>query len=408
MYKTRNITPSKWVVQPDIKRTVYANKQSRMAYTKGGEGRNSIVFMPGIADPDHREFNNVAFANADSISIEPDYSMPIAKFTPEVTADGTLQLKHVFYDGFASAVQEVDDAIAKYGWKAGMEHVATANIVNSVTIDATKSLNILDRVLGLQTRSYLLESVVTKIPSPQLVFTVDEYTEGSVQTKVPELDTPDLQSHTETRTTKTLFKNVGHIAESEEAALKASHNTQALRENWTIRDLARAINAQIATELETATDVGGSDWGAVQATFGGSTNNPSNDINTVVSTIEGNGFNVDFMCMHTRPALDFVTNTWVNGTGTDRPMAQGAPSAPIWGQKRFQVIGFPPAVVDIAKTNTICTVGSMDAVWLGVGPTVIANYENVPAGYRGKIIKQWFFPYLSQAGGIRDLTSISA
>lgn len=406
MHRGNSIVPNSWTIDANAKRTTFANQKAKMAYKAGGEGRNSLVFMPGIAHEDHREFVNVAFAAADPITLAPDYDMPIARFDV-VHNNGLPTLEHTFYDDFANAVQTVDDAIKNHGYKRGLEQVATANIVNSTTIDATKSLNILDRVLGLQTRSYLLEMTVTKIPSPQLVFTVDEYTEGAVQAKVPELETPDLQSHTETRTTKTLYKNVGHIAESEEAMMKASHNTMSLRENWTIRDLARLLNSQISTELETATDVSGSDWGAKDATYGFSTNNPADDINTVVTTIEGNGFDVDFIAAHTRPAMDFVTNKWIRGDGSIGAAPPGV-SAPIWGQKVFNVVGFPTVIADQAKTNTVATVGSKDAVWLGVGPTAIANYENVVAGYKGKVIKQWFFPYLSQAGAIRDLTGVSA
>lgn len=407
MHKGGSIIPNSWNINAQHTQTSFANHNSRQAYGAGGEGKSSLVFIPGIAHPDHREFVNTAFAAADVFGAEPNFDMPVAKFDTKLDSAGMPTLEHSFYDDFGDAVQAVDEAIEQYGYKRGLEHVATANIVNSTTIDSTKSLNILDRVLGLQTRSYLLEMVVTKIAAPQLVFSVDTYSEGSVQGKVPELETPDLQGHTESRATNVLYKNVGHIAESEEATLKASHNTMALRENWTIRDLARTLNSQISTTLETATDVSGSDWGAKDATYGFSTNNPSDDINGVVTTIEGNGFDVDYICAHPRPAMDFVTNKWIRGDGSVGASPPGT-SAPIWGQKIFNVAGFPQFVVDQAKTNTIATVGSKDAVWLGVGPTVIANYENVVAGYRGKVIKQWFLPYLAQAGAIRDLTGISA
>jgi len=408
MQRGKSSVPNHWTIKENRRQTIYANPKSRMAHKAGGEGKNSVVYVPGIASADHREFVNVAFEALNNVSAEPNFDAPIAKFfvgTDPVTKMPTLM--NEFFDDFAAAQQEIDDAISKYGYKEGLNHVATANIVNSTTINATKSLNILDRVLGLQTRQYLLQMTVTKVPSPELVFTVDEYTEGSAQAIVPELATPDLISHTESRTTKTLFKNVGHIAESEEATYKASHNTMALRQNKTIRDLARILNSQIATELETATDVSGSDWGARNATYGFSTNNPADDINGVVATIEGNGFDVDFLSMHTRPALDFVTNQNVKGNGIVGAAPAGI-SAPIWGNKVFQVPGFPTAIVDQAKTNTICTVGSKDAVWLGEGPTIVANYENVMAGYKGWLVKQWVFPYLAQSGAIRDLTGVSA
>ena len=401
----KSIVPETWNIPPAMMKTVFANAASRNAYKQGGEGRSTLVFLPGNPTPDLKEFTNVAFVAADAFG-KPDFDKPVAKFSTATGANGLPVLEHTFYDQYAAEVQTIDDFIERYGYKDGMKYVETANIVNSATVDTTKALNILDRVLGLQTRQYMLEMAVTKIPSPQLVFTVDTYVEGAVQAKVPELVRPDMQSHTESRGTQTLFKNVGHIAESEEATFKAIHNTFSLRENWTIRDLARVINSQIATEMETATDVAGSDWGA--RTSGVSDNPPADDINGVLTTIQGNGFDVDYMAVHDRPAMDFTTNTHMLGGGQVGAAAPGAPSAPIWNTKTFSVPGFPPVIVDQAKTNTIATIASRDAVWLGVGPTIIANYEDVVAGYKGKLIKQWWFPFLSQAGAIRDLTGISA
>lgn len=410
MKRGSSIIPNHWTRSPDAKLTRFANQKTAQAFQAGGEGASSIVFYPGHADEDRKEFVNTAFAAADKFGVRPNYDIPIADFEIKYDQNGLPILDYSLYDHFASAVQTIDDMVQRYGYAKAMKEVATGNIVNSTTVDSTKALNILQRVLGLQTRQYLLSMAVTPIPSPQLVFTADTYTEGSAHAKVPELKEPRIQSHTESRTTKTLFKNVGHIAESEEASFKAVHNTMGLRENWTIRDLARLINSQIATEMETATDVSGSDWGAKHATANNSTNNPSDDINTVKTTIEGNGFDVDYLVMHDKPGGDLSTNTWMKGDGSQRPMAEGVPSSVLLGRgsKMFTLLGLPPAIIDQAKTNTICTVMSRDAVWLGTGPTVIANYENVVAGFKGKVIKQWFFPYLSQAGGIRDLTGISA
>lgn len=407
MHRT-NTTPKSWNVNPAKTQTVFANQKSRNAYKAGGEGAASLVFMPGVAHEDHREFVNVAFAAADSFGVKPDYEVPVARIVPQYSNGLPTGIETEFIDHYGQQMQEYSDMIDELGYSETMKRIktGTANIVNSATIDSTKSLNILDRVLGLQSRSYMLEFTVTKIPSPNLTFTVDTYAEGAVQAKVPELEIPDLQSHSESRGTQTLYKNVGHIAESEEAAMKASHNTMQLREDWTIRDLGRLTNSQIATVLESAADIAGADWGA--KTSGYSTNNPSDDIQAATTVIEGNGFDVDYICGHTKVAQEFATNTWVKGQGTQRAAIEGAPSAILKGQKVFDVPSFATVIADQAKTNTIATVGSRDAVWLGVGPTVIANYENVVGGYRGKVIKQWIFPFLAQSGGIRDLTGVTA
>ena len=178
-----------------------------------------------------------------------------------------------------------------------------------------------------------------------------------------------------------------------------------MRENWTIRDLARLINSQLATEIETASNTAGADWGA--KTGIGSTNNPADDIDGAITTIEGNGFDVDFMVMHNKGSSRFATNTWIKGAGIVGAAPAGVSPVNL-GSKMYNVTGFPTVLVDQAKTNTIATIMSRDAVWLGVGPTVIGNYENVVGGFRGKVIKQWFFPVLTQSGAIKDLTGITA
>lgn len=396
-------TPKNWNIAPSRMQTKFANPRSRAAYQQGGEGRNTVIFVPGKVE-DHG-FENTAFASLNG-GPKPDLDVPIAKFESTLDENGLPVLTNQFYDNFASAAQEWADAVDKYGFKDAQRMIATADIVNTNTISQTKALNILDRVLGLQTRSYFLELAVTKVPAPQLVFTVDTYSEGSVQAKVPELVEADLIEHSETRTTKTLYKNVGHIAESEEAQMMASHNTMALRQDKTIRDMARLLNSQIATELETATDVSGGDWGALDATYFVNNRNPSGDIQGVVTTIRGNGFNVDYMAVHDRVATDFLTNTHIRGQGGQGP-AYGQTVMAL-NQNVVNVPGFPTIIIDQAKTNTIATIGSKDAVWLGDGPTIVANYENVQGGYRGWMVKSWKFPYLSQAGAIRDLTGVSA
>lgn len=396
-------TPKTWNVAPNRQVTKFANPKSKMAFESGGEGKNVLVFVPGKVE-DHG-FVNTAFASYDGVT--PDFEQPIARFDT-VSENNVPTLKNTFYDGFASKMQEYTEAVQKYGYKDAQRMIATAGIVNSSTVSATKALNILDRVLGLQTRSYFLEMAVTKIPAPQLVFSVDTFTEGSVQGKVPELTEPDLITHSESRATKTLYKNIGHIAETEEAMLMAIHNTQALRQDKTVRDMARLLNSQIATEMETATDVSAGDWGALDATYFVNNRNPVGDIQGVVTTIRGNGFNVDYMAMHDRPATDFLTNTHIRGMGGVGPSVLPGTAIAGLNQNVINVAGFPTIIVDQAKTNTICTVGSKDAVWLGDGPTIVANYENNVAGYRGWLIKSWKFPYLAQSGAIRDLTSVSA
>lgn len=391
-----------WLKMSGInKQTVYANPESRKLDTMGGSASGKIIHIAGKA-PDYYGDPHTVFASSIG-EFTPDYDKPLGHY---VMATGSINeisqptLTFKPYDEYAEALSVWGDYKAKFGSKEAEKRIATANIVNTQTISQTKSLNILDRILGLQVRDFFLQSVVTPIPSPQLVFTVDTYNEGSVQAKVPELEEAELISHTESRTTKTLYKNVGHIAISEEAEMMASHPTMQLRQDKTMKDLARLINSQIATEMANATDVAGSDWGAL-GTYEDSANNPINDIQGVMTTIEGNGFNVDYIAGHDRPVTDLLTNKFIRGRGN-----VGVGTNVLQGHNLNEA-GLPPIVKDQALPNTVAYVGSKDAVWLGQGATAVANYVNDQAGYKGWLVKQWWLPYLSQAGAIRELTGVS-
>ena len=63
--------------------------------------------------------------------------------------------------------------------------------------------------------------------------------------------------------------------------------------------LVAAENSQIKTELETATEVSGADWGGA--------NNPYDDINGVIATIEAN-YPVHFIAAHPLVWGDFFSN----------------------------------------------------------------------------------------------------
>lgn len=381
------------------KQTAYANAQSRQLDGQEGHVTGKVVHIAGKAE-DYYGNENTVFASSVG-ELTPDYDNPLGHYTMATGSLGQIEMGFKPYDQYAEALQVWGDYKSKFGAKEAEKRIATANVVNTTTISQTKSLNILDRVLGLQVRDFFLQQVVTPVPSPQLVFTVDEYTEGSVQGKVPELDEADLISHTESRTTKILYKNVGHIAISEEADMMASHPTMQLRQDKTMKDMARLINSQIATEMSNATDVGtGGAWDATSGTPADSSNNPIDDLQPVITTIEGNGFNVDYIAGHDKPITQLLANKFIRGRGN-----QGIGTNVLQTNTPSES-GLPPMVKDQALTSTVAFVGSKDAVWLGQGATAVANYVNDQAGYRGWLVKQWWLPYLSQAGAIREITGV--
>lgn len=378
--------------------TMFANRETANLGTKAdGFTHAKVWFIPGQFENDNK-LENVAFASDGGM---PDFERPMAKF--DIVRDGrAVKMTSRLLDHWGKVADEWSSALkqANGSIKRAREIVSQAAIVNSTDIDSTKNLNILNRVLGLQVRSFFLQNTVTFVPSPNLVFSVDTFTEGSVAGKVSELTEPKLITHTESRATNVLYKNVGHIAISEEAKMKSLHNTMALRQEKTLKDLARLINAQLATTLETATGVSGSDWGALSG--GDSQFNPMDDLNGVYTTIEGNGSDVEFIAGHNRPVGDLLTNRFIRGRGN---IGIGSN---VLSENQIAESGLAPIVKDQAMTNTVAVVGNKDAVWLGQGPTSVAAYLNDVVGYEGWLAKQWWLPYLANAGFARKLTGISA
>ena len=117
-----------------------------------------------------------------------------------------------------------------------------------------------------------------------------------------------------------LWKNVVHVAISDEVRKKAAHDILGLHVSDAARDLARMENKQIDEAMDGATDVAGSDWGGA--------NNPYEDINPVITTIEGNGYPVDAIVAHPLVWGDFFSNDDVKGTLVGQRMP-GARTFPV-------------------------------------------------------------------------------
>lgn len=231
---------------------------------------------------------------------------------------------------------------------------------------------------------------------PNLVMRVDVATKLTGQEKVPAGVEAEVSAEAYTAVSFDFWKNVVHIVITDEAVKKAAHELLNMHIQDAAGDLARMENKQVAAELETAPTVSGNDWGTT-------TNNPFDDLVEVISTIEGNGYPVDFVAAHPLVWGDFLSNPFVRGT------LQGVqwPSG-----KVFPVPGLPGVTgySDSALTNTIAIVGSRaaPAIVFGEGPTEAAQYRNEPAGYDAYIIRQWLQPKIVLTGAIRKLTGVHA
>ena len=278
-----------------------------------------------------------------------------------------------------------------------------AQIIDVSDISAIKAQVVLDEVLGLARPQYKLRSVCRVIRMDALTARIDIATTLTGAEKVPELTEAPVNAQAYTAVSFDLWKNVVHVVVSDEARKKAAHDIFRLQVEDAARELARMENKQIASELELATAITGSDWGAVSN--GVSTNNPFTDILNAMTAIRGKGYEPDFMALSPYAWSKFITNTWVRDlvhAGLAKLTASGG---------EFGLPGYPTinVIVDAALSNNIAIIGSKTApaCVLGEGPTEAAHYRNEVAGYDAFIIRQWLQPKLVVPDAIRKITGIT-
>lgn len=281
-------------------------------------------------------------------------------------------------------------------YKQADSRVFEAQMIAPGDISAIEAVTILDEVLGLARPQYVLRNVCRPVRMDSLTARVDVATALAGKEKVPPLVEAEIVAEAYTDVDFNLWKNVVHVAISDEARKKAAHDILALHVSDAARDLARMENKQIDEALDGATDVAGADWGDT-------TKNPYNDIVAVMTTIEGAGYPVDAIVAHPLVWGDFFGNPFVKGQLQGQVMPGG---------RIFSVPGLPGVTgySDFSCLNTIAFVLSRaaPALVLGEGPTEAARYRDEKAGYDAYIIRQWLQPKLVLAGAIRELTGVHA
>jgi hypothetical protein len=281
-------------------------------------------------------------------------------------------------------------------YKQADSRVFEAQMIAPGDISAIEAVTILDEVLGLARPQYVLRNVCRPVRMDSLTARVDIATTLAGKEKVPPLVEAEIVAEAYTDVDFDLWKNVVHVAISDEARKKAAHDILGLHVSDAARDLARMENKQIDEALDGATDVAGADWGDT-------TKNPYNDIVAVMTTIEGAGYPVDAIVAHPLVWGDFFGNPFVKGQLQGQVMPGG---------RVFSVPGLPGVTgySDFSCLNTIAFVlsRSAPALVLGEGPTEAARYRDEKAGYDAYIIRQWLQPKLVLAGAIRELTGVHA
>ena len=280
-------------------------------------------------------------------------------------------------------------------YKQAEPQVFEAQMITPGDISSIEAVTILDEVLGLARPDYILRQICRKVRMDHLTARVDIATSLTGQEKVPPLVEAEISAEAYSAVDFDLWKNVVHVVLSDEARKKAAHDILGLHVSDAARDLARMENKQVDEAMDGATDVAGSDWGGA--------NNPYDDINPVISTIEGSGYPVDAIVAHPLVWGDFFSNDDVKGTLVGQKMPGG---------RVFPVPGLPGVTgySEHAVLNTSAFVLSTraPALVLGEGPTEAARYRDEKAGYDAYIIRQWLEPKLVLSDAVRELTGVHA
>jgi len=280
--------------------------------------------------------------------------------------------------------------------------VFEAQIIQPGDISAIEAVTVLDEVLGLARPQYRLRQVCRLVRMDNLRARVPIVTKLTGQEKVPPLVEAEISAEAYSDVDFDLWKNVVHVALSDEAVKQAAQDILALHVADAARDLARMENKQIAVELPSATDqAAGGAWDAM--TGGVSDNDPFDDLLTAFTALEGNGYPASWAAMHPKVWNAFITNTFVR----DLVRAGIATITAVGGQ--FTVPGYPTVKVCVdhaATPDTSCYVLSSEApaLVLGEGPTEAARYRDEKAGYDAYIIRQWLQPQLVLSDAIREIT----
>ena len=282
------------------------------------------------------------------------------------------------------------------------QQVFEAKLIAPGDVAEVEAATILDEVLGLAGPQYRLRQACRPVRLDTLTARIDVATKLAGREKVPPLVEAELSSEAYTGVDLDLWKNVVHIAVSDEAVKRAAHDIIGLHAADAARDLARMENKQIAEELAKATEDAAADtWDTF--TGGVSDANPFADIQTQFEVIEGAGYPPDCVVMHPQVWSGFITNTYVAPLVEAGIVGLGGAGASL------SLPGWPTVkvLIDHAATpDTSCFVLSVDApaVVLGEGPTEAARYRDERAGYDAYIIRQWLQPVLVLGEAIREIT----
>jgi HK97 family phage major capsid protein len=256
----------------------------------------------------------------------------------------------------------------------------------------------IEEILGFERNTYNLRNLCRVVQVPELHATVRLATRDTVDTKVEELQEPDLKRADYSTVDLALWKNVGMVAFSDESQKRGTGPLMQLEIEDTARDLGRAENVQIATEW--ANNSNATATGGIWTT---DTNDPADDILPLVANMMAFdlGYETNNIAMHPLVYAAFVRNQMVSDKDTLRTQ--------VVQTGRINSCYGLSITVDIGLANNVAYLldKGAPACLLAEGGSSAARWRNEPAGYDAYIIRQWLEPKIVKTGSQCPIQSIT-
>jgi hypothetical protein len=290
----------------------------------------------------------------------------------------------------------------EYSYLKKTGKIKSAAVGTNTDFSAIDVINVLSEMVNTELRNFVLEQALTTIGTPQLNLNIDTYTRFTNTQGVPEGVAPQTKRPAVSRTAFNLTKDIGHVAFTDEAQLRAVHDIFKQAIDTAVTDMKRIRSNKIATELETATTSSGADWSAF--TTDHNTTAPQTNLGTVADIVFSNNGQANIITSHDKPWRNFTMSTYIKG------LLQAVPLPDLSLAKVITNVPALPGLtwyIDNEHTSTIACVFDKSAVYLMDGPKRVAQYRMEQEGIDGYIYRDWNLPKIVIAGRIRKLTGVS-
>jgi hypothetical protein len=293
----------------------------------------------------------------------------------------------------------------EYEYLKKNRRLKSAAIGTNSDFAAIDVVNVLAEMVNTELRNFVLTEAVTTIGTPQLNLNVDTYTRFTNSQGVPEGVAPQTKRPGVSRTAFNLTKDVGHIAMTDEAQLRAVHDMFRQAIDTAVTDFRRIKSNKVATELETATSytTNVADWQAMSTDH--NTTAPQFNLGAAADIIFSNNGNANIISTHDKAWRNFLMSTYVKG------VLQAIPQPDLALAKVITNVPSLPGFtwyVDNEHTVTIGMVFDKAAVFLMQGPVRVAQYRMEQEGVDGYIYRDWNLPKIVIGGRVRKISPITA